>query len=463
MCRYADFRACGCRHCRERFARDYGHALPPLSDKSFWGDTSKPPAQWGNYESAAFRDWVEMRYRTHADHLAMIRRVIGPERMLMTCCASSGPTRLNSMGLSYEHFIASCDWVMLENCGLSAGTVRWLRVEPSAMLHKAVAESKRPGPPAPSVACSYTVFDDSAYLGWAVSQFWGVENWISTLIQKLSDEAADFKEEAELIGWLNRWEQAHELDEGRDVVDVRLGFLRSAKERGWHDAEGRDHWARVARWAVALSKANVGYRFVLTDELADAGRLAAERSPLVLDGCATLSAAQRSAIETLARSGVKLIVVRPCSLEGGSENVVTLDAGGGPIALDSLIAEGVIVPRVRQVDGDPRWRLRLRTHGDRLVLHLLDDALEGIEHPTVLDRALRQKVLHTIRQRAANGPLVVEVDTAGLKMTMGKTAKLYAPELAAGRPVGMERIAEQRFRLTVDLSGTRFYAQVRGG
>ena len=243
MCRYTWFRACGCRHCRERFAREYGHTLPPLSEKRFWGDTSKAPTDWGNYDNPAFRDWVQMRYRTHADHLAMIRRVIGAERVLMTCCASSGPTRLNSLGLSYEHFISSCDWVMLENCGLSASTVNWPRVEPEAMLHKAVAESKKPGASAPTVACSYTVFEDGAYLGWAIAQFWGVQNWVSTLIQPLTAEAADFKEEAELIASLNRWDRAHELAEGRDVAEVRVAFLRGAKETGWHNAQGRDHWA----------------------------------------------------------------------------------------------------------------------------------------------------------------------------------------------------------------------------
>ena len=315
MCRYAYFRACGCRHCRERFAREYGHTLPPFSDKRFWGDTSKSPTEWGNYDNPAFRDWVQMRYRTHADHLAMIRRVIGTERVLMTCCSSSGPTMLNSMGLSYEHFIPSCDWVMLENCGLDANTVNWPRVEPEAMLHKAVAESKKPGASAPTVACSYTVFEDGAYLGWAIARFWGAQNWVSTLIQGLTEDATDFKEEAELMASFNRWDRAHELAEGRDVAEVRVAFLRGAKELGWHDAQGRDHWTRVSRWASALFGENIGYRFVLTDELADARRLTADASPLLLDACPTLSPVQRSALEAFARSGGRLVIVPPLGME----------------------------------------------------------------------------------------------------------------------------------------------------
>ena len=40
-----------------------------------------PPARpydWGNYGNPAFRDWVRLRYQSNADHLKMVREVIGP-------------------------------------------------------------------------------------------------------------------------------------------------------------------------------------------------------------------------------------------------------------------------------------------------------------------------------------------------------------------------------------------------
>jgi hypothetical protein len=173
-----------------------------------------------------------------------------------------------------------------------------------------------------------------------------------------------------------------------------------------------------------------------------------------------LSAVQRDALKSFARSGGKLVVVPPCGMEIAGVNVVTLDPNAGPNALPDLIAKKVIVPRIRRVSGDPHWRVRLRAQGNHLVLHLLNDALEGVEHPTVLDRMCQQKVLHTIRCRVADEPLVIELDTAGLATTIGETLVLSAIELHESRPVHVENLGGTRFRLNLDLRGTRFYAQV---
>jgi hypothetical protein len=461
LCRYAYFRACACRHCRERFARDYGRELPPFADKSFWGDTSKPPTEWGNYDNPAFRDWVLMRHRTHADHLALVRRIIGPDRILMTCCSHSGSLRMNSLGISYEHFIEPCDWVMLENNGLSVQTVHWSGAETDAMLHKAIAATKSPGRPAPSVACSYTFFQDSAYLGWAISRFWGVCNWSSTQFQGLETDPDPLPEDAELIAPFNRWEMDHELPEGDDVVEARIVFLRAMKETGWRDAQGRDHWTRVAQWAGALLKRNIGYRFVLTDELADAVRLAAENSPLILDGCAILTDSQRTALATFVRKGGKLIVVPPLDAKLEGPNVITMGADAvGAKGLEELVDKGIIAPRLRRVSGDAGRRLRLRRHGGRLVLHVLNESLEGVEHPTVYDSLSRCKVLHKIRSLATEEPLVVEIDATGLPWDW-KTPAMFSPELSVSRPARVESLGRDRLRLTLDVRGVRLYAQVQ--
>ena len=116
---------------------------------------------------------------------------------------------LNSMGLSYESFIDSCDWVMLENCGLAADTAAWVPREPEAMLHRSVAASKPGG--APALAATYFVFADGAYLGWAIARFWGVDNWATTLLQGPFPDGTAEHEEPELVGDLNRWEEREAL------------------------------------------------------------------------------------------------------------------------------------------------------------------------------------------------------------------------------------------------------------
>lgn len=43
---YGQWCGCGCSHCREKFKKLYGHALPDASDMTFWG----------NYDNPAWRD-----------------------------------------------------------------------------------------------------------------------------------------------------------------------------------------------------------------------------------------------------------------------------------------------------------------------------------------------------------------------------------------------------------------------
>jgi hypothetical protein len=50
---YSNWQSCSCEHCRDRFKKEYGHILPPVSDSGFWG----------NRRSEAFRDWIAMRFR----------------------------------------------------------------------------------------------------------------------------------------------------------------------------------------------------------------------------------------------------------------------------------------------------------------------------------------------------------------------------------------------------------------
>lgn len=299
MCLYNYFRSCGCEFCRERFRREYGHELPPLTEVDFWGETSEvldiwgntpgDPITWGNYDNPAFRDWVQMRYQSNADHLKMVKEIIGPEKVLMTCCSTSAPQILNSMGLSYESFIESCDWAGLENCGLGADTVKWENIEPEAMLQKAIALAK-PNGPAATVACSYTIYDDGAYLGWSLARFWGVTNWISTLTTGLLEDPGDTKEEAELIAPYNNWERQHETSgDAEDVVDVRVAFLRANRDCAVRDENGTEYWELARRWTLALLQRNLGCKFVISRELEDSEACKNDTSPIVLDGCRCVS------------------------------------------------------------------------------------------------------------------------------------------------------------------------------
>ena len=116
MCDYALLATCGCQFCRERFRRDYGREIPPFEDKSFWGDTTKNIYQWGNYDNPAFRDFIQMKTDGIVDHVKLMKNVIG-NLPLQTCCASTGPIRLNAVSLDLEKMSPYLDFFHVGNCG----------------------------------------------------------------------------------------------------------------------------------------------------------------------------------------------------------------------------------------------------------------------------------------------------------------------------------------------------------
>jgi hypothetical protein len=418
---------------------------------------------------------VRLRYRGPADHLAMVKRTIGPDRILLTCCSCSGPTRLNSMGLSYESFIDSCDWVMLENCGLTADTATWVPREPEAMLHRSVAALKPGG--APALAASYFAFADGAYLGWAIARFWGVDNWATTLLQGPFPDGSVEHDEPELVGDLNRWEEREALHgPGIDVPDLVIAFLRASRDNGWEDESGRDHWDLARAWAEACNHRNLGYRFLLGAELSAGAPRPDPRVPLVLDGCAHLSDADGAAFAAFLDAGGTLVVAPPLGthdergsprgtpladrLRTASPRLIVADTAPADERLERLIAAGVVTPRLRVVSGPAGWAIRLRIHEGTPVLHFMNRELAGIEHPTLEGRPPKTKVLHRIEARPAGEPLVIDVDLAGTGCAAWREASLGSPELTAPRAVGLEQRGAGAVRLAVDLGGLRMYAVV---
>ena len=89
MCSYPGNTTCGCKYCRDRFRKDYGHEIPDFSDKSFFGDTSKDMLDWGNYDNPAYRDWLRMKADAVYDHVKMMKTVL-TDKPLMTCCSNTG-------------------------------------------------------------------------------------------------------------------------------------------------------------------------------------------------------------------------------------------------------------------------------------------------------------------------------------------------------------------------------------
>jgi len=476
MCDYAGLTTCGCTYCRERFKRDYGQVIPPFENKSFWGDTSQPMLQWGNYENPAFRDFLRMKTDGIVDHIKIVKNVLG-DKPMMTCCSSSGPLRLNAISLDLEKMAPFMDFFMLENAGTSVRGVDWLKKDAEALHQKDMAKQRGN---VPAMALSSTIYKKGAYLGWSLSRFWGVANWCSTLQRRLEEDPVDALEVEDVITDIYQWEVAHSninYYEGDDLVEARLVSNRYCRENGWVGEDGKEHWERVAAWSALFVKHNIGYRFVRAQELSDLKMLLKETTPLVLDGVGCVSDSQFKSLSGFLSKGGKAWMVLPFGThdeKGFKRNkplsdqllnqkfkhlhmVTSISDTSNP--LEKLISAQKLQPVLRQISGDKRWAARIRMQSGKPVLHFMNRALIAIPHPTIKDNG-GVAILKDIDSAIKDNLLVYEIDTERLQ---GLEFSVFSPELGAeSRTVSVQQEKKGKSIITVNLDNIKIYAVLQG-
>ena len=472
MCDYVGLRACGCHYCRERFRRDYGQVIPPVSDASFWGDLNKPMLQWGNYDNPVFRDWIKMKDDGIASHLAMVKEVIG-KKPLFTCCSSTGPVILNSISLNLERISGKLDFYMLENVGISLKSVNWMEMDAEANQQKDIARERGN---VPAIALSYTIYPDGGYLGWSLARFWGVANWASTFQERVYEEnPTDSLETEDMIRPYNGWEVKHsDLNhyESKDFPEVRLAYNYFCRINGWRDEKGAEHWTKTKMWSKQLLEHNVGYRILRYKELADGEKLAQEKTPILLDGVACVSDAQFQALQSYVSGGGLLWLSLPFGthdergylrkkplsdewLKKKQKNLRVINSiTDNPKIFSQMIEKGLFIPAIRQTAGDHGWIIRLREYGDRKVIHFLNSRLTAIPHPTVKDIS-QSPVLKSIESGISNNMTEFQIDAKVFNVT---GLRLYSPETEdSGREISLS-LERDKLIVRADLTGIKVYA-----
>lgn len=474
MCNYAGPSVCGCSYCRERFRQTYGHELPPFSDKTFWGDTSKEFIYWGNYENPVYRDWLRMKIDAISDHLKLIKDTIG-NKPLMTCCSNTGPVILNDLSLDLERIAPHLDFFMLENVGTNIENIDWIKMDAEALMQKDIA-SKRNA--APAMALSYTIYEKGAYFGWTLSRFWGVANWSSTLNGRLEKDPADAMEMEDVINATNNWEIKNsdlDISTAKETVEVRLVYNRYCKANGWKDKNGQEHWDRVTAWTKHFLTHHIHYRFVRSDELEDTVALSNENTPLVLDGVACVSDPQFNSIKNyLQKNGQAWIALpfgthdekgfkreKPLSdllIAKHYKNLLVVEDGIDSDSVDRLIASKKIIPLIKQISGDKRWCIRVRHYNGKSVFHFMNAALVAIPDPLIKDIS-DIPILKDLDSAVRDNQLVYEIDNA---LISSNRLVLMSPETGEEkRVIEIKKINNEKSLLQVNLDKIKLYAVVQ--
>ena len=477
MCDYAGLTTCGCVYCRDRFRKDYGHEIPPFGEKAFWGDTTKNFHSWGDYGNPVFRDWIKMKMESVVDHIKMVKSTIG-DKPLMTCCSSTGPILLNSLSLNLEEMAPHLDFFMLENVGFDIRCVDWIKMDAEALQQKDIAQKRGN---APALALSYTIYDKGGYLGWALSRFWGVGNWSSTLNGRLEEDPEDAMETDAIISPCNNWELKHSnlnYSEGRDFVEVRLVSSSYCRDNGWRGDDKLEQWDKVKAWSARLIGNNIGYRFVRSTELSEADVFCKDNTPLIMDSLGCVSDNQFKAIKTyLSKGGTAWLTLpfgthdekgfkreTPLSEELLSrryKNLVHLDNAKTSDPLEMLIQNGKFTPALKQLSGDKRWAARIRFHDGKPVIHFMNTALIAVPHPTLKDtRGI--SVLKDLKSKITDNDLTYEIDTKRIALSQSRMYGMMSPELGEEvRKVSISEVKHGISTLNVNLEGIITYAVVQ--
>ena len=471
MCDYAGLATCGCIHCRERFKREYGHEIPPFGEKSFWGDISKPMLFWGNYENPVFRDWIKMKADIVADHVKLVKSIVG-NIPLLTCCSSTGPIVLNSIALNLERMAPYLDMFMLENVGTNIKSVDWVKMDAEALQQKDIARQRNN---APAIALSYTIYESGGYLGWALSRFWGVANWSSTLNQRLEEDPEDEMEIENIIGPINNWEKENSnLDyrKATDFTEVRLVSSSLCRDNGYRYENGTEQWDRVSDWSQELVKNNICYRIVRSAELSDANALLAEKTPVILDGIGSVSEAQFKSISTFLSKGGKVWLRLPFGTHdekgflrkvsyseiiksGKHRNLIILESESVADTLKKLSSKKIFKPVISQVSGEKGWAVRIHINDGKPVIHFLNTAMIAVPHPLIRDNG-GTPILRSIDSAIKNNRIVLEVDSNKIPI---KALSLQSPELKGDiRKTEISDTGKGIYRIKIDLEGIKVYA-----
>ena len=493
---YAGWQACACGYCKQRFEKQYGHRLPPVTDKSFWG----------NRGSAAFGDWIDMRYRTSGDFLAEIKKALPPGFPFLSCCSSSEGYALPAYGMSYQDFIRSCNIVLLEMAGSTPSTSgTWDNRIPSQMLHLGIARANR----APCLGLGYGFFPDTAFFVWALNKFLGADTWFSTLKGRLNapqsqlDALAD---DPDLVGEGYLWEKAHpQLFKGDVDTDVAVLFSRATRD--YYGQCPEDYVTDYYATCLQLLHAAVPYEVVTgipafgkTRRLLLSSALCLspdERSLLLrfVEAGGTVIAtgptghynerARRVPESWLGQFGVPVELAEPprggafppgstlgkspaiaqCSVPPAFQNRMsdgwfTAQRGAGRLLWrperiagpDIATAAIKVLRSPRQsgvtLDGLPaHWRVRQYRDEGRLLIHALPGQIGTLFHATLKNHFTGERLVEKLQYTPLAGELLLRTPFSLRSVT------LHSPDLAESRPA----IQTDANRWKLDLSGVKRY------
>lgn len=306
---YMHFRSCACPHCRQELKRRTGMDLPPVEDRSFWG----------NWENPAWKEWIDLRFAAGGDFFEKLQTCL-PENFPITTCGSdsSGYSR-NGAASDARIFVRGSNYVHSE----WSGNTPPYRHDPvtvnisidqrvvGSSHHLAVAHEK-------GYRCfttGYGFTEPSANIIWALNKVMDQDCCFSTLKARLGlpQHVLDtLPEEYEVIGNAYTFEKDHpELFEAEQIC--QLGVYFSYKTRN-HSLFGNLHQGYHKDYAQTLRF--LFRKGISAETVFDFPRDGKRYPVILLSSAAVMTPEEIRAMEAYLASGGKVIATGPSGYPG---------------------------------------------------------------------------------------------------------------------------------------------------
>lgn len=417
---YMHYKSCGCPHCRAELKRRTGIDLPPIDDRSFWG----------NWENEAWREWIDLRFESGKEFFEKLMPCL-PEGFPVTTCgsdssssyvlgAASDASRFVAGGSNYVHMEMSGNTPPYKNDPVTANVPVPSRMT-SFSHHQAVAREN--GIRSFSTGYGFTV--PSANIIWAVNKILDTDCCFSTLKARLGLPDHMLKElpnEPELVKGTYTFEKEHpELFTGEQIAQIGVYFSYETRNKLCFGNLGHGYSKDYSKTLRTLFAAGISTHTVLhlpTDTK--------EYPAIVLSGVALMTDGEKSRLRQYLANGGKVIACGPCALDECENRWVlpTRAPVDDPNAFFSTIANGVW-------HKNPDWmtQTRLPESDEPNEWRTVADGLYYNPH-RISDGKISETFLELVNTCIQKMPIEV-VDVQGYLMTTFRTDDAYVMHMLA--------------------------------
>lgn len=306
---YMHMNSCGCEHCRAELKKRAGIDLPPVEDRSFWG----------NWENPAWREWLDLRFESGKEFFEKLMPVLPESFPVTTCGSNSAAATTTASASDASRFVAGgSNYVHME---LSGNTPPY-KEDPvtvnrpvSAVAvgfshHQAVARENG----IRSFSTGYGFTEPSANIIWAVNKLLDTDCCFSTLKARLGLPDHILKklpEESEVVAKVYTFEKDHpELFSGEQVAQAGVYFSYETRNNTYFGSFNKGYYADYSAALRTLFSAGISTHTLLhlpTDP---------ETYPVVvLASTARMNGEEKKALAAYLDAGGRVIACGPCAVD----------------------------------------------------------------------------------------------------------------------------------------------------